>query len=102
MTADEFFVEDEPRESIEAAFGAGRRVVTRRPVSSRQIGAESQEPGRFELFMTTDGEFCFRLRAANGVIVATSPRYSSKSAALEAIASVKAMAAAAPVDSMAG
>ena len=99
---DDFFVEDEPLEAVEAAFAAGRRVVTAQPGPSRQAGALAQTPGRFELFTTGDGQFRFTLKAANGVIIATSETYSTEAAALRAIESVKATAAAARVDSLAG
>lgn len=90
MSVDEFFVEDEPLEAIEAALASGRPVVTARSVA------------RFELFTTSNGQFRFTLKSANGVILATSEGYETEAAALAAIESVKATAAAAQVESLAG
>ena len=45
--------------------------------------------GKFELYKDARGEFRFRLKAGNGEIIATSEGYSSKSACLIGIESVK-------------
>lgn len=45
--------------------------------------------GKFELYKDRAGEFRFRLKAANGEVIATSEGYSSKSGALNGIESVK-------------
>ncbi|MBH0123206.1 YegP family protein [Rhodococcus sp. NPDC003382] len=55
---------------------------------------------RFELFKDTGGDFRFRLKAANGEIIAASQGYTSKAAAQNGIASVKANAASAPVEDL--
>lgn len=45
--------------------------------------------GKFELYKDRGGEFRFRLKAANGEIIATSEGYVSKSGAENGIESVK-------------
>ncbi|HEY6531208.1 MAG TPA: DUF1508 domain-containing protein, partial [Acidimicrobiales bacterium] len=45
--------------------------------------------GRFELFKDVGGKFRFRLRAANGQIIASSEAYESKAAAQKGITSVR-------------
>lgn len=45
--------------------------------------------GKFELYKDRSGEFRFRLKAANGEIIASSEGYTSKSGALNGIESVK-------------
>ena len=44
---------------------------------------------KFEVYKDGRGEYRFRLKAANGEIIATSEGYSSKSACLNGIESVK-------------
>jgi len=96
VNADEFFVEDEPIEAIEAALAAGRRVVTGRPEE-----APSRRPGagaKFVVTKTKDGQFRFNLKAANGMIIATSESYATKAAALEGIESWRESASNAAVE----
>ena len=45
--------------------------------------------GKFELYKDRSGEFRFRLKAANGEIIASSEGYSSKAGAQNGIESVK-------------
>lgn len=45
--------------------------------------------GRYELYENAGGEWQFRLKAANGEIIAVSEAYSSKSAAMHGIESVR-------------
>lgn len=45
--------------------------------------------GKFELYTDKSGEYRFRLKAGNGEVIATSEGYSSKSAALAGIESVR-------------
>lgn len=45
--------------------------------------------GKFELYTDKSGEYRFRLKAGNGEVIATSEGYSSKSGALDGIASVQ-------------
>jgi len=45
--------------------------------------------GKFELYTDKSGEYRFRLKAGNGEVIATSEGYSSKSAALGGIESVR-------------
>ena len=53
--------------------------------------------GKFELYTDKSGEYRFRLKAGNGEVIATSEGYSSKSAALNGIDSVRRNAADAEV-----
>ncbi|WP_226531913.1 YegP family protein [Microbacterium paraoxydans] len=53
--------------------------------------------GKFELYTDRSGEYRFRLKAGNGEVIATSEGYSSKSAALNGIDSVRRNAAEAEV-----
>ncbi|MCZ4299903.1 YegP family protein [Microbacterium oxydans] len=45
--------------------------------------------GKFELYTDKSGEYRFRLKAGNGEVIASSEGYSSKSAALNGIESVR-------------
>lgn len=45
--------------------------------------------GSFELFIGTDGQFYFRLKAENGEIIASSQGYTTKQSAENGIAAVK-------------
>lgn len=53
--------------------------------------------GKFELYNDKSGEYRFRLKAGNGEVIAISEGYSSKSAALNGIDSVRRNAADAEV-----
>ena len=53
--------------------------------------------GTFELYTDRSGEYRFRLKAGNGEVIATSEGYTSKSAALSGIESVRRNAADAEV-----
>lgn len=53
---------------------------------------------KFEIYKDKAGEFRFRLKAANGEIIASSEGYSSKQACENGIKSVKANAADAGID----
>ncbi|QYG11821.1 YegP family protein [Microbacterium sp. PAMC22086] len=53
--------------------------------------------GKFELYTDKSGEYRFRLKAGNGEVIAISEGYSSKSAALNGIDSVRRNAADAAV-----
>jgi uncharacterized protein YegP (UPF0339 family) len=57
--------------------------------------------GKFEVYHDKAGEYRFRLKAANGEIIAVSQGYKSHAACLKGIESVKANAAAAPVEELA-
>jgi uncharacterized protein YegP (UPF0339 family) len=46
-------------------------------------------PGKFEVFRDKSGQFRFRLKAGNGETVLSSEGYTSKSAALNGVESVK-------------
>ena len=95
VNADDFYVDDEPLEEVEAAFAAGRPVVTSRPTGRpRQAGGP-----RFVLTQTKSGQFLFHLRSANGTVIVTSEHYATKGAALRAIEAVKAGAPGAAIES---
>lgn len=53
--------------------------------------------GKFEIYTDKAGEFRFRLKAANGEVIATSQGYSAKASALNGIDSVRRNAADAEV-----
>ena len=53
---------------------------------------------KFELYKDSRGEYRFRLKAANGEIVATGESYKTKAGAKEGIDAVKSAAANATVD----
>ena len=55
---------------------------------------------KFQIFEGRDGQFYFRLRAANGEIIAQSEGYTSKEGAENGIASVKENAPIAPVEDL--
>lgn len=48
--------------------------------------------GKFEIFKGSNGNYYFRLKAANGEIIATSEGYTTKQAAKDGIAAVKRLA----------
>lgn len=56
-------------------------------------GGEEEEkparPGSFEVYEDAKGEYRFRLKAANGQVIAVSEGYSSKSACLKGVESVQ-------------
>lgn len=54
--------------------------------------------GKYELYKDTAGKFRFRLKAANGEIIATSEAYIAKSSAQNGIASVRSNADSEVVD----
>lgn len=58
--------------------------------------------GKFEVYTDKAGKYRFRLKAANGEIIATGEAYSSKAACLNGIESVKKNAPAAPVEEVKG
>lgn len=45
--------------------------------------------GKFEIYQSANGEYRFRLKAANGQIIATGQGYKSKAACLKGVESVK-------------
>ncbi|MBK5306276.1 MAG: YegP family protein [Frankiaceae bacterium] len=96
MSDDDFLVEDEPVEAIEAAFAAGRRVVTSRP--EPPLAATQARTLAFILKRTRDGQFRFDLMSGSGEVIATSESYPTKAAALQGIESVKRNAAGAAVE----
>lgn len=53
--------------------------------------------GKFELYQDKGGDYRFRLKAANGEVIASGQGYSSKSSALNGIDSVRRNAAEAEV-----
>ena len=59
-------------------------------------------PGKFVLKKNAKGQFHFVLKASNGETIATSETYSSKSGAMNGIASVQKNAGSAKVDDQTG
>jgi uncharacterized protein YegP (UPF0339 family) len=57
---------------------------------------------KFEIYKDAKGEFRFRLKAANGEIVATGESYKAKSGVLSGVDAVKRAAADAVVDDQTG
>ena len=57
---------------------------------------------KFEVYKDAKGEFRFRLKAANGEIVATGESYTSKAGVLSGLDAVKRAAAEATVDDQTG
>lgn len=53
--------------------------------------------GKFEIFKGVNGNYYFRLKAANGQIIATSEGYTTKQSAQDGITSVKQLAPTAPI-----
>lgn len=53
--------------------------------------------GKFEIFKGKNGAYYFRLKAANGEIIATSEGYVAKQSAQAGIAAVKRLAPTAPI-----
>ncbi|HPJ21887.1 MAG TPA: YegP family protein [Clostridia bacterium] len=45
--------------------------------------------GKFEIYTDKTGKFRFRLKASNGQVIATGEAYSSKSACLNGVESIK-------------
>jgi uncharacterized protein len=58
--------------------------------------------GKFAIKKGKSGQYHFVLKAGNGEIIATSEEYTTKAAAKNGIASVKANAASAPIDDETG
>lgn len=54
--------------------------------------------GKFEVYKDKAGEFRFRLKAANGQVIATGEGYKTKASALNGIDSIRKNAPDAPVD----
>ena len=54
--------------------------------------------GKFELYKDKAGKFRFRLKAANGQVIAVSEAYNTKASANNGIASVRKNAPDAPLD----
>lgn len=58
--------------------------------------------GKFELYTDAGGKFRFRLKAANGQVIAASQAYESKKSALNGIESVRKNAGDATLDDQSG
>ena len=54
--------------------------------------------GKFEVYQDQLGQYRFRLKAANGQVIATGEGYSTKKACLNGIASIRKNAAGAKLD----
>lgn len=77
---DEFYEDDEPLSKIERAFAQGEKGITR------------HHPGRFEIYRGADDQFRWRLKSANGEIVATGESFATKEAAMASIDSIRRVA----------
>ncbi len=55
---------------------------------------------KFQVFKGKDGQFYFRLKAANGEVICSSEGYTTKQSCLNGIQAVKAVAAEAPVEEL--
>ena len=53
---------------------------------------------RFEIYKDKAGEYRFRLKAANGEVIATGEGYASKDGCKKGIESIRANAASAPIE----
>jgi uncharacterized protein YegP (UPF0339 family) len=71
--------------------GTLARVRWNQPTMERTMAA------KFELYNDKGGKFRFRLKAANGQVIAASEAYNTKAAAKNGIASIKKNAAGAEV-----
>ena len=58
---------------------------------------ETSQCSKFEIFIDKAGEFRFRLKTRNGVIIATSESYKARASCLNGIKSVKRIAPRAPI-----
>jgi uncharacterized protein YegP (UPF0339 family) len=77
-------------------------VVERRsgPHSSPASGKEEEVAEKFEVYKDASGRFRWRLKAANGEIVASGEAYSTRSGAKEGVAAVKRLAPTATVEDL--
>ena len=55
---------------------------------------------KFQVFIGEDGQFYFRLKAANGEIICASQGYTTKQSCLGGIEAVKSVAPSAPVEEL--
>lgn len=53
------------------------------------MGGKAERTGKFEVYRDKAGEFRFRLKAANGEVIALSEGYTTKAACLKGIESVQ-------------
>lgn len=58
--------------------------------------------GKFEIFIGSDDQYYFRLKAENGLIIAASQGYTSKQSAQNGIEAIQRVAASATVDDLTG
>lgn len=55
---------------------------------------------KFQVFKGKDGQFYFRLKAANGEVIASSEGYTTKQSCLNGIAAIKSVASSAPIEEL--
>lgn len=55
---------------------------------------------KFQVFIGEDGQFYFKLKAANGEIICASQGYTTKQSCLVGIDAVKSVAASAPIEEL--
>ena len=82
---------------IDALSHACVRRAASLPHSSPASGKEQEVAEKFEVYEDASGRFRWRLKAANGEIVASGEAYSTRSGAKEGVAAVKRLAPAATV-----
>ena len=58
--------------------------------------------GKFEIFIGTDDQYYFRLKAENGLTIAASQGYTSKQSAQNGIEAIQRVAASATVEDLTG
>ncbi len=63
----------------------------------RQLKMENP---KFQVFKGHDGQYYFRLKAANGEIICASQGYTTKQSCLNGIAAIKSVAASAPIEEL--
>ena len=84
--------------------GGVQSVITNAPGAALEDqtaeGFATQTNPKFELYTDKKGEFRFRLKARNGQIIAVSEGYTTKSACLNGIESVRKNAADSPVENI--
>lgn len=86
-----------PRSAPALARAVARALENETEVIKSTHGATSTGSGRFEIYTDATGKFRFRLKAANGLIVAVGEAFESKSGAMTAIENVQRSSAAAVI-----
>ena len=64
---------------------------------AEEVEVEPAKPGSFEVYQDKAGEYRFKLKAANGQVIAVSEGYKSKDSCLKGVESIKRSSKEAPV-----